>query len=499
MITLINPPLLVLKRDLFTTGIVYMPLHLAHFAGSLRDDDLRYKVIDAFGLAPNRFLDHGDHYVRGLRTSEVVEQVPIDTSILVLYAGHAMSHGVLMEIARDCKTRIPQSIVMILQNSQAVTSYSLPRLQTEIHRNGVDYISTGDPCEHGLNLIRQLLHPNPDLSGLSGIGHLRNGACVYTPPSPCRSEFSVPRPAWSDFPLTSYWRLRYAHGPVESKRYLPVMTSRGCPGQCTFCVAPETNEGRWQPRNVHDIVEEWEWLGKTYEVTEFHVEDMNPTVSEDHTRSLCAAIKERRMNVRWKLVSGTKLEYIRDPRTISMLADAGCNYISFSPESGSSRILQNMRKSFDMNHALDLLKQMHRSGIYSQACFLLGFPGETDSDRALTLDAALRLARAGIDELAVFIVTPLPGSALFQQTTHRPRYSSDFSFSPTWRDDYPLLNQWRLRIYTRFLIRKLLFRPDETMLQCIRFVSRRFRTKMEMVPYRALHTFWRSWRHDNEQ
>ena len=60
------------------------------------------------------------------------------------------------------------------------------------------------------------------------------------------------------------------------------------------------------------------------------------------------------------------------------MARAGCRYISVSPESGSPRVMKLMGKSFKLEHATRLIRKMNRVGIRSQACFVLGFPGEED-------------------------------------------------------------------------------------------------------------------------
>lgn len=499
MIALVNPPLWVLRRDPLTTGIVYMPLSLAHLAGALRDGSLPYRVIDGFGEAVNQVRVHGEHIIRGLRTSDIVKRIPNDTSVLVIYAGHVMSHGAVIEIAGAVKASRPGIPVVLMQNSQAVTAYSLPRMQSDIHAAGIDFVVTGDPESHCVPLLRRLISPVRDLSGLTGVGHLADGGPVFTPPALSHDEFILPKPAWSDFPLESYWRLRYAHGPLESRRYLPVLTSRGCPGRCAFCVAPETNQGCWRPRSIDDVVDEWAWLVQTHNVHELHVEDMNPTVSESRTRALCEAILDRDIHVTWKLVSGTKLEFIRDPSTVDMLGRAGCRYISFSPESGSADVLRNMHKAFDRDHAFLLLARMRAAGIYTQACFVLGFPGETDADRQQSLQLAEEMTRRGVDEIAVFIITPLPGAPLYEQISDKPRDHWNLSFSPTWRSDYDHLQSWRMATYRRFILTKMRYHPLATAAQCARFMTRRFRTKMEMAPYRALHTMWLARRQHHEE
>ena len=66
------------------------------------------------------------------------------------------------------------------------------------------------------------------------------------------------------------------------------------------------------------------------------------------------------------------------------------------------------------------------------------------------------LARNGVDEIAIFIITPIPGSSIYDQITGFKNYS-ELNFSPTWRDDYAKLFKVRLMYYAYFIILKTSF------------------------------------------
>ena len=77
----------------------------------------------------------------------------------------------------------------------------------------------------------------------------------------------------------------------------------------------------------------------------------------------------------------------------------------------------------------------------------------------------------------------------FDQFSGYQNYS-DLNFSPDWREDYEKLNNFRLNLYRKFLIWKFMFHPWKIIKQSYLFLSRKFLTKMEMTPFRALHTFF---------
>jgi radical SAM superfamily enzyme YgiQ (UPF0313 family) len=236
-------------------------------------------------------------------------------------------------------------------------------------------------------------------------------------------------------------------------------------------------------------VDEVEHFVLKYRVREFHVEDLDPTISDQRIREICDGILRRRLEVVWKIVAGTKVETIRNEETIELMARAGCRYISISPETGSPRLLKQMRKPFNLDHAVRLVKRMNEVGIRSQTCFILGYPGETEADLQMTGDLVRSLTRQGVDEIALFIITPVPGSAIHGEFQGYESLS-ELNFSPTWRGDYRHLSRFRLRLYVSFLLWKIRYHPLKVLRQPVNFLRRRFETKMEMAPYRAMTLKW---------
>lgn len=496
MITLVNPNLVTQRNDIFTTGIVYMPISLAYFASTLRHLGFQCNVIDAFGENPNQFWFDENFLYRGLTPSEVVNRISKNSMAIVLYAINLTYHRSLTQIIQSIRQRYSKVPIIVMENTQAVTAYSLRKTQKGLYDVGVDYVMTGEAEVRGTELIKMLQNgaKSSDISKIDGIGFRLDGKTHYIPPKRKIVNLdTLPFPAWDLLPLQNYWRLKYAHGPFETKKYLPILTSRGCPYPCTFCIIPEINDRKWRARSANNVVDEMvEFLDK-FGVREFHIEDVNPTVNDKRIREICEEIIRRNLKVIWKISSGTKVETLRDESIIELMARAGCRYISISPETGSPRILKKMNKPFNLDLAIRLVKKMNDMGIHSQACFVLGYPDESDEDRQMTWQMVHDLTKVGVDEIALFIITPAPGSAIFEQFGDCADYSK-LTFSPVWREDYKRLNKFRLRLYRNFLYWKLKYHPLKIVKQINNFLRRRFKTKMEMTPYRALHLLLMEWR-----
>ena len=155
-----------------------------------------------------------------------------------------------------------------------------------------------------------------------------------------------------------------------------MLSSRGCPYPCNFCVIPQTNERKWRSRSPDNVVKEIEYFRENLDIDEFHFEDLNPTVNDNRTKELCNLIIKKNLKITWKIVAGTKVESIKDFETVKLLKESGCNYISISPESGSKDLMKEINKPFNYEHAIKIIKEMKKNKIFSQACFVIGYPGE---------------------------------------------------------------------------------------------------------------------------
>ena len=486
-VTLISPNLVFQGHDLFTTGIVYMPIGVASVAATLRREGFSPSVVDAFGEAPNRFWRRSGFVFRGLVPEQAAGRVAADSVAIGIYAQNLTYHHSVLALIAAARQRFPGLPIFVFENTQAVTAYAVAEVREEFFRAGADYVLSGEPEMRVRQLLEALIAGSryPEIDGLA---YQRDGSTVASKPAAKITKLDdLAWPAWDLLPVANYWSLRYAHGPMSAAKYLPLLTSRGCPYVCKFCVIPETNAATWRARSAASVVDEIEHWVKTLGIREFHIEDVDPTVNDKRTQEICRTIIARGLDIRWKLVSGTKVETLKSEQTIDLMAQAGCRYISISPESGSQRVMKLINKPFDYDLAVRLVRRMNQVGIRSQACFVLGFPGEQAADRELTRQMVHDLSRAGVDEIAQFIVTPVPGSDVYQQQQLSGyRDYSELHFSPQWRSDYRALNRFRVALYRDFLWWKMRYHPMKLLRQPFNFLRRRFETKMEMVPYRAL-------------
>lgn len=484
-VTLINPPLISKKNDPHT-GLIFMPFMLAHLLSYLKQCGAQTQLIDGLGENPWKFSDFGKMQIQGLTLEEIVTKIDPESEVCFFYFGGIVAYSGIVTLLQNIKQKFPKMICILVENAQAVTAPSLKKDAGHFLDLGFDILLYGD-VEKPAGIVLEHLSERKALPEIDGLIFKRSDGSVFIGEGlPIDSDLDqLPFPAWEDFPLKNYWKIGYAHGPMEGP-YLPLLTSRGCPVNCRFCSIPGTNKRRWRSRSPKNVCDELQYFSEKLGVTEFHLEDVNPTVNNNRIVEFCEEILRRNLKIRWKIVAGTKIETMK-LETIPLMAKAGCTFIGFAPETGSQELLKKMNKPFNHELALKMVKSMHEHRITAQAVFVLGFPEETKSDVVETAKYIRKLAFAGVDEIAQYIIVPMPGSAIFDQIKGYENYS-DITFSPTWRADYKSLDFRRKKQYLVFLFWKTLLFPNKIVQNIANVFRRKFKTKMEQALYRV--TLW---------
>jgi anaerobic magnesium-protoporphyrin IX monomethyl ester cyclase len=477
-VTVIVPPVVCHNLDVHT-GIPFMPHMAAHLAGTLKHTGGRYvQAIDCFGLNPNQTQVVGEFMLMGVDEAWVSAHILEDARNCFIYCRTIAEFIAVERLIARLKADRPEMKITLFENVQAVTSYSLRHVARDFIEKGVDCIIMGEP-EDRVNEVAGRLERGESLKDIPGIAYRDGNEIVVALASKMPEDLdALALPAWENWPLTGYWKAGFAHAPVSGRKFLPILTSRGCPYRCTFCIAPEVNP-KWRARSAKHVVDEMEHFYRTLGVTDYHVSDLDPTVSDKRTHAICQELIERNLPITWKLAQGTKIETIKSEETLELMAKAGCVFVSFSPESGSSRLLKIMNKPFNHAHALKMARKMAQLGIRMQAVFIGGVPGELPEDRDLSVAYSRELVQAGVDEISCVIFTPLPGAVLSKEINDFTHYSQ-CTPSPAWRKDYSVLMAYRRRMYFNLLVSKVRYHPQKLLQEICGLLTLRFRTKMTM-------------------
>jgi len=242
-----------------------------------------------------------------------------------------------------------------------------------------------------------------------------DGQISVNPRPPVPDPDVIAPPAWHLIDPRSYPPA--AHGIFY--RYFPaapLITSRGCPFQCTFCAARAITGPVIRYRSVNNVIEEIALLHERHGVREFHIEDDNFTLRPDYVIDFCRRVEGLGSDLAFALPNGIRLDTL-NREILIRLEKAGFYSVAVGIESGSDRILKLMKKKLTRSaiweklHLIRETTNMRISGF-----FLMGYPGETEDEIVETIDFARKLP---LDLASFLIVMPLPGSSLWNEYKER--------------------------------------------------------------------------------
>jgi radical SAM superfamily enzyme YgiQ (UPF0313 family) len=406
-LTLIRPPLQVPRYQFAIFELP--PIGLAYLAAAARGAGHGVSVIDALGEAPAQPVPgHTEHLIgRGLRFDEIFARVPPDAELFGVSCMFSQDWPYLRDLLHQLRLCFPD--VPIVAGGEHVTA--LPELV--LKESTVDFCVSGEGEETLVELLEALEHDRP-LADVSGLAFKEGGEVVRTPGrSRIRSIDTVPHPAWDLFPVENYLTACNSFG-VDRGRCMPVLATRGCPYQCTFCSSPTMWTTRWLARDPADVLDEIRGLIHKYDVQNVDFYDLTFIIKRDWILEFCRLIKESGLEFTYQLPTGTRAEAIDDD-VAKALYETGCRNITYAPESGSASELKRIKKKITVPKMLASMRSGYRNGLLVKANIVLGFPGETRREILQTLRFLAAMALVGVRDIIIFLFSPYPGSELHAQ------------------------------------------------------------------------------------
>ena len=154
-----------------------------------------------------------------------------------------------------------------------------------------------------------------------------------------------------------------------------IITSRGCPYQCPYCVNPQLMHSKdYYARSAENVVDEFEYILENFSgIKEIGIEDDCFTVDKDRVIEICEALIKRKIKMKWHCNARPDL----DPGLLKLMKQAGCRLISVGFESSSQDVLNNIGKKIQVADYPQFMKNAKQAGILVKGCFMLGNPGDT--------------------------------------------------------------------------------------------------------------------------
>ncbi|MBW1781647.1 MAG: radical SAM protein [Deltaproteobacteria bacterium] len=250
------------------------------------------------------------------------------------------------------------------------------------------------------------------LDGVRGIVYRdRKGGIRLTPPRPSIKDIdALPFPDYDGLELAKFLDMLFqneteAFNLFDDPRVVPIVGSRSCPYQCTFCFHPLGNTYRQHSLNY--LFQEIEFLIDKYRANGLHIYDelFSTAASNDRLVEFCDRIKDYR--IQW--AAQLRVDGV-DKALLEHCKEAGCIHISYGLESASNKILKSMRKHISVEQIESALDQTYETGIAIRGNFIFG-------DKEETLDTVQETmewwARHYKYQISLSYLQPYPGTALY--------------------------------------------------------------------------------------
>ncbi len=240
-----------------------------------------------------------------------------------------------------------------------------------------------------------------DLSGIKGLIWRQAGEIKRNVDRPFLPNLDdLPVPMYGLLPLSKY-RMPLMNGPFSF-----VVTSRGCPAGCKYCikhVSYQNSVRLLSPRRIFEEISQLHDFG----IRNIHMYADLFTVNREQVMGLCELILKEGLKIRW--TCNSRVDFV-DEEMLKMMGRAGCWMISWGIESGNEQILRRAAKGANPKKAHQALSWARAAGIKNWGYFIIGLPGETVETIRETIDLAKTLPL----ELALFhIAAPYPGTPFF--------------------------------------------------------------------------------------
>nr|WP_236588183.1 radical SAM protein [Tumebacillus amylolyticus] len=247
-----------------------------------------------------------------------------------------------------------------------------------------------------------------DLAGILGIAYRDGeGTPVKTAPRPLMKDITLsPRPAYDLVDMRSY---------IDTSKdiYMQIYAGSGCPFDCVFCSTSIVWERKYRVMGAERVVDEIEYLHKTYGVTHFNLMHDNLSSNKPYIHGIAEQIIERGLQINWGFSS--RIDTL-DEKTCQITAASGCNYIFFGVESASEKIQKVIGKRLKMPMIHNTLRHCLENGIMPTTSFILGFPEEEREDIEATIRLSFACKVNGAWRSFINLLSPYTGTYLMRSS-----------------------------------------------------------------------------------
>ncbi len=273
-----------------------------------------------------------------------------------------------------------------------------------------DFVVRGEGEETILELLSWLESGNDPnvISQIKGLSYkIGNRVQHNEKRSPFMDQDSLPTP---DLSLIQGWK---------NPSIFPVITSRGCPFDCTFCSVTKIFGHRYRTRSPEKVIEDIKYYRELYPHSWIFFYDDNFSADKKRTKRILELMIENDLHISWTAQS--RLDVVKDRELLQLMRQSGCKVLYIGLESVNPETLLEYNKLQVVDDMEEAIQTLHQYKIKVHGMFVLG--GEQD-DRDTVMQTVRAAIKWKIDTVQMVILTPLPGTPVYEKMVSENRITS---------------------------------------------------------------------------
>ena len=203
-----------------------------------------------------------------------------------------------------------------------------------------------------------------------------------------------------------------------------IITSRGCPSQCTFCSTITMGRKMVRLRSAESVIEEILELTKNPDFKYIRISDDTFTWDKKRTMKICELLLEEVGNsIKWSCVTRpNKVDF----DLLLLMKESGCFEVTYGLESFSQETLKRIKKGINVERAVCAARETKKAGMNTKLNMMQGWPWERPEDVDITIQYIKDLAKEGIRFSTRAMLTPFPGTDIYRE------YNQEYEFTDWW-------------------------------------------------------------------
>ncbi|HBO84740.1 MAG: hypothetical protein A2073_07205 [Deltaproteobacteria bacterium GWC2_42_11] len=277
-----------------------------------------------------------------------------------------------------------------------------------------DYVIRGEADEIILDFIKAL-ERGSGFEAIPGLTFKKDGRVVHNKGvSYCKDMDNIPTP--------DYAIVKGLEDGLSRMSVTPIMTSRGCPYDCSFCSVTGMFGQQYRFRSKERVLAELQRHKDLGGDWVFFYDD-NFAANRKRTKELLKAMIENKLTPPW--TAQVRVEVARDPELLDLMKRSNCHTVYIGFESVNPETLKIYNKKQSVEDIENCVKKLHNSGINIHGMFVLG----SDHDTVETIRQTVNFAKKNdLESIQFMILTPLPGTRFYFEMEQQNRLiSKDWS------------------------------------------------------------------------